>query len=46
MGSKCRTPYDCQHIFTEVILRCLADRRTASHADSRSYKCNAAQRFP
>ena len=42
---KCRCPYDRQHLFVELLLRCLANQRGASHADSRSQKCNA-QRFP
>ena len=42
---KCRSPYDGQHLFAELLLRCFADQRGASHADSRSQKCNA-QRFP
>ena len=33
------------HLFVELLLRCLANQRSASHADSRSNKRNA-QRFP
>ena len=44
-SNKCHHSYDCQQLFTEFLLRCLAYQCCTSHTDSSNSKCNS-QRFP